>query len=221
MRLVPEDNAGKITFFTTRLPVWAAAAEEIGVSAEDVAELATLTALAGEAATAQRAAQQTAQAATAVRDAAIERMMVKGAKMIAGIRVCAMRDGQQVYSRSYVSPPADASPMAAPGQPESIIADLQTIGWLALRWQCKNPAGSSGTMYHISRRLNRTGPFEHLAIVGKRKYIDDTLAQGTITAEYEIQAIRSTRKGPVARQSVNFGTDGKFRPNFVPAGQAA
>src|SRR5215218_10373436 len=98
MRLVPEDNVGRIEFYETHLSRWAERAAEIGTTEADVAELQGLADEARSAMIAQHRAQSTAQSATLRVNMAIEALARKGSNVVQQIRAKAATDGNAVYS---------------------------------------------------------------------------------------------------------------------------
>ena len=215
MRLVPESNVGKIEFFTSRLDKWLANAAALGIDAAELAALEAEIHEARAAQLAQRMAQSAARSATLRRNLAIEKMSRRGAAIVQQIRAEASVAGAGVYSLAQIPPPADASPIGPPGKPQSLKAELLSIGWLKLRWTSKNPRGSVGTIYRISRRTEPNGPFEFIGISGERKFIDRKVPAGSARVEYEVQGIRSTAVGEVARFQYNFGTTRNSVPTAV------
>jgi hypothetical protein len=206
MRLVPRNVPEKIQFYRTHLPAWAEHAGEIGTSAQLVADLEALTDEAQAALAGQRAAQQAARAATQRLHQAAEKMGSLGAKIVMQIRTQAALAGPGVNSLALIDRPATPAPIGPPGTPFKFTADLQQIGWLTLRWKCKNPRGSTGTMYQVWRRTGFSGPFEFLGNTGTRKFVDRTVPAGAIAVTYQVQAVRSTKAGQFATHNVNFGT---------------
>jgi hypothetical protein len=68
-------------------------------------------------------------------------------------------------------------------------------------------------MYQLSRQVDTDGtgargPFEPLAYVGRRRFLDETLPPGTRRAVYRIRAVRSTAVGEAAEFPVYFHFDG-------------
>ena len=59
-------------------------------------------------------------------------------------------------------------------------------------------------MYEVFRSIDR-GPLEYLAVVGKKKFTDETLPAGAASVIYRVTALRSTQRGPAAFHLVNFG----------------
>jgi hypothetical protein len=129
------------------------------------------------------------------------------AKVIAGQDVS---DAQRIQLGLSVRKPR--RPVGAPGKPYDLRWTLTGSGSLDLQWKCAHPPGASGTTYKISRRINEERAFSLLAIVGRRRFSDITVAAGTASVTYQIQAIRSTKVGEIADFNVNFG---------VSAGHAA
>jgi hypothetical protein len=208
MRLVPEDNFGRISFYRTRVATWIERAAEIGVSVEAAEALQTEADAAWEAYQAASRARVVAEAATSRMNDAIARMANSGAAAISQIRGTARLDGEQVYVRALIDPPAKGSPIAAPGKPDRFDAAIGGVGELTLTWKCKNPRGAVGTMYKVSRQIAVGGPFEFLDIVGEKRFVDETIPPGTATVTYQVQAFRSTKAGPIATYNVHFGTIG-------------
>jgi len=113
-----------------------------------------------------------------------------------------------VFAAADVPPPADPKPVPAPGLPESFKVTLDQTGALNLSWKCPNPVGSAGVIYEIKRRLGTSGAYSFIGASGQRKFTDNTLPSGNATVGYQIQAVRTTVRGPVAQFNVNFGMGG-------------
>lgn len=100
---------------------------------------------------------------------------------------------------------ATRSPRPAPGTPFDFRVTLSAIGELTLTWKCKNPKGTSGTMYQVWRRIGPTGPFVYLGQTGEKMFRDETIPLGSAMINYRVQAVRSTKAGAAAEHIVNFG----------------
>ncbi|MGC4074611.1 MAG: hypothetical protein QM760_19340 [Nibricoccus sp.] len=121
MGTVPIKAVERIQYYQTRLAPFAAHAAAIGVTADEVDDLAAKTAAARAAYNAQQAARQNAKNATAAFKDATAAMGVAGAALIKKIRATAEQTGDRnVYALASVSPPADRSPRPAPGTPSSL-----------------------------------------------------------------------------------------------------
>jgi hypothetical protein len=114
------------------------------------------------------------------------------------------------------------SRLGEPGKPQQLRADLTGAGGLKLKWKCKHPPGARGTIYQLWRRIDG-GEREYLGGVGVKWYVDEKLPRGLMQVTYEIQAVRSTAKGPVATFTVNFGSGAAIRraATMTPPAQGA
>jgi hypothetical protein len=211
MRLVPEGNSEKITFYQTHVARWAQDPAGIGVTPEAVADLEAKSSEARDAFTARDSAQAAARSATLRLDMALDAMATAGATLIQAIRAKASQDGNHIYQLALIPAPAKASPIGAPGTPTRFSFTLSQIGTLKLKWKCDNPRGAAGTMYQVWRRVGFEGEFTYLGGSGTKSFIDDTLPAGAASVTYQIQAVRSTATGPVATFNVNFGVSGARR----------
>lgn len=207
MRLVPEDNNGKIMFFTTRVGPWADHAAEIGTTVAEIAALDADVAEAREALLAQRMAQDAARSATQRLNRVIENMARRGSTIVQQIRTQAAVAGDAVYALASIPPPADPAPIAPPGTPNTFTIALQQVGWLTLRWKCKNPRGAAGTMYHVQRSIDG-GPMQFLAATGERAFIDATVPPGSREIIYQVRGVRSTAVGDAAQYPVSLNGEG-------------
>lgn len=209
MALVPVKLSDKIEFFQGHLAPFAQHAAELGLSDAEVAELTDLVADARAARLAQDMAQTAARSATANYNMAVEKMSRAGATAIMKIRTRAESTGDlQLYPLGGLPLPAERSPIDAPGTPFRLVTTLDSNGSLALQWGCKNPKGSSGTTYYLSRSIGDTKVFNFLAITGAKRFVDTTIPPGTSQILYKIQAVRSTKSGQPGIFPVSFGSGG-------------
>ncbi|HEX3355954.1 MAG TPA: hypothetical protein VHS31_03140, partial [Tepidisphaeraceae bacterium] len=109
---------------------------------------------------------------------------------------------------AQIPAPATPSPKPAPGTPSNFKVSLDGNGALNLAWKCNNPAGTSGTIYQVWRRIGGVGDFSYLGGTGDKTFIDDTLPAGSSSVTYQVQAVRSTAVGAWAQFNVNFGVGG-------------
>jgi hypothetical protein len=216
MHVVPETRSGKITFYKVRLGAWAEEPESIGLTPESVAALAARVDEARQAEIEQRRAASAARSATAKYYSAIRRLHAEpgaGASMIQSIRAHAQTTGdRQVYFRALLPVPPKArraGSVPPPGKPTNFSAQLHQDGSLELKWTCDNPDGADGTMYEVRRRVAPDGEFAYVGTVGGKRFLDDTLPPGLAFVEYQVTAVRSTRRGELARYHVNFGSSGR------------
>jgi hypothetical protein len=97
------------------------------------------------------------------------------------------------------------SPMPPPGTPNGFRVALLNDGSVELTWTCRNPTGSTGTVYHVYRRAAAGGAFAFLGATGRKRFADAAIPAGATALTYQVQAVRSTAVGPAARFNVNFG----------------
>ena len=134
-------------------------------------------------------------------------MTLAGTEIIKAVKAKAATGGNAVYTLALLPVPATPTPVPPPGTPTDFVAALNPDGSLKLRWKCANPAGSSGTIYQVSRRVG-TGGFAALGGTGLRSFDDPTVPAGVAAVTYQVQAVRSTAAGVPAQFLVNFGVTG-------------
>jgi hypothetical protein len=206
MRIVPKRQLSRIEFFESRVARWLEKAEALRLPPESVAKLAAMTASTREALNTQYALAQAGRAATMRLKREDKMMSTEGAALIQLIGARAAQDGDGVYALASLPAPKKRSKMGPPGEPTEITHAHQQIGWLTLRWKCRNPRGAVSTMYELSRSV-AGGPFQRIGLSGQRKFIDKTIPAGATSILYKIQPIRSKTKGPVATYIVNLCGD--------------
>ncbi|HEY0009575.1 MAG TPA: hypothetical protein VGB55_12685, partial [Tepidisphaeraceae bacterium] len=77
---------------------------------------------------------------------------------------------------------------------------------LDLKFTCKNPTGTSGTLYQIFRQIGEAVEPLYIGGTGTKTFVDNTLPAGVAKVTYSIQGVRSTAVGPWAAFTVKFGT---------------
>jgi hypothetical protein len=212
MPLLPVARAKKVTFYKVRLLPWAEEAALLGLDPATVALLGERVEAARAALDAQQRARSQYRTATqAARDLVAE-MCELGAGMIQTIRATAATEGERTWTRAMLPPPAGRSKTPPPGQPSNLRVTLRAgDGSLELRWSCRNPRGSKGTIYEVRRQDGPDRPMVFLATVGKKKFVDATVPRGgAAEIVYEITAVRSPRRGVANRFLVNFGVDAQL-----------
>lgn len=217
MRLVPKDKAGKIQFCKTRVSRWAEDPGALGLSVDDVNELAALTEAAEQALRDQQQAQQTARAATMKLRQSLAEMQNQAARMISRIRgTVGDQGGHQggdqggdrgIYPLALIPAPAKRSTIGPPGKPYAFDARFDAIGTLTLTWKCRHPRGSRSVLYHLRRQID-DGAMTYLGGCPDKSFADHTLPAGAKLVRYQVQAARSTGEGPVASFTLQLGKTG-------------
>lgn len=206
MGIVPKPTAKRIAFYRTRIAKFEQNAEAIGTTPEAVADLDAKLVVARDALSHQRKAQNAARSATLRLRLAMDEVTNAGAAIISQVRTKARMTGNPgVYSLASLPPIAERSPMAEPGTPTAFSFTLESDGLLLLKWQCKNPRGSSGTMYHVFRSIGANSPLIFLGATGSKAFLDSTIPPGTSAITYRVQAFRSTKVGVANNFIVTFG----------------
>ena len=205
--VLPRSIHDRIAYFENHIATWNGAATQIGTTVAAVAALDTKTQAARAAFDAQQLAYDNAKSATLALHQAVEAMMTAGADIIKQVKTQAAITGPSVYTLANIPEPAIPSPVGAPGTPYQLKVTLNPNGSLHMSWKCDNPAGSSGTLYHIYRKVG-TAPAEFAFIggSGSRAFTDQTVPAGAPTIVYQIQAARTTAVGVAGEFIVNLGT---------------
>jgi hypothetical protein len=210
-KILPQGAIDRVSWFEAHTADWSANAVAIGTTSAAVTALTTKTTAARAAYDAQQLAFEQAKAATQSFKDAVAAMTTAGAEIIKQVKAKAASGGNAVYTLALLPVPATPAPLPPPGTPTDFTAALNPDGSLRLRWKCANPAGSSGTIYQVSRRTGGTGAAGGFAAVGgtgTRNFVDATVPAGVAAVTYQVQAVRSTAAGVAAQFVVNFGVGG-------------
>lgn len=224
MPIVPATRTGKLRFYESHLGRWAGVAPAIGLRVDDVAAVSDLAVQARAAYNAMIRARQAAESATLAFHNAIGALhqgpagftgtaedvgTLGGAALVAAIKAHAKATGDaNIYALAGIDPPAGGSPIGPPGKPMRFDVELQAGGALVLTWRCDHPRGARGTVYEVARAIGG-GPAVRLACIGEKRFVDGSLpgsaasAPGGVT--YQVTAVRSTKRGPMAAFTVQFG----------------
>ncbi len=208
MRLFPQDTYGRIQFFISHNPTWADRAGEIGATPAAIAALVDRTEAARLAYLRQLEAQQAAQAATQELNRLMEELLKAGSDVVKEIRFKAATEGESIYNLAVIPAPKQPSRIPPPGMPADITSELRQAGELLLRWKCRNPPGSVGTMYQVHRQAGIETSFTFVGSSGEKKFLDTTLPAGAASVTYSLIAVRSTARGSEARYTINLGVSG-------------
>lgn len=205
MGLLPHTKIGKIQFFQAKVAPWTANATAIGTTSAEVTAMAAKVTAAEAAMADHIAAQDAARTATQVLDDAIDGLVVSGMAIVKQVRAKAATAGPGVYNLAALPAPATPSTLGPPGTPTNVKATLNPDGSVSLAFDCANPAGSQGTIYHVYRQLEATGDFTFVGGSGSRKFTDTTIPSGLTQVVYRIQGVRSSAIGLAGEFIVKFG----------------
>ncbi len=220
MSVLPDKKNDVIVFCEQHLPVWQAAAATIGLTAPQIAQLATLTSAARDGFTAAGAARQASKAATTTSNASIRTMREFAADLIRQIKAQAeLADNpSEVYSAAQIPPPAAPSPLPPPGKPTNVAVTLEPTGAVTISWEASGSSASSGAYFNLVRKLPGQGGFSPLGGASgsttenrRMKFTDNSVPASAASqgAQYIIQGQRGTTLGQASDAiTVQFGVDG-------------
>lgn len=220
-KILPQGAVDRVAWFEAHTADWQANAVAIGTTTTAVTALTTKVTAARAAFDAQQLAFEQAKAATQNFKDAVAAMTSAGTEIIKQVKARAATGGNAIYTLALLPVPATPAPLPPPGTPTDFTASLNPDGSLKLRWKCANPAGSSGTMYQVSRKVGAGGAFAVVGGSGTKSFLDATVPAGAAAAggvTYQVQAVRSTAAGVAAQFVVNFGVGGSGEAMAVVAG---
>lgn len=185
---------------------------DIGVSADQVAELGTTLTTAQNAKTTQSAAASSAKAASTGKRNAFKDLRTKLGGLIDIVEGYAKSSGDPgVYQRAHIDPPAPPTPRSEAAQPEDVRTRVRTDGTIEVAFTVTSGGGAT---YDVQRQTvlltGEVGPWTSLATIGKKEFIDPAVPVGLRQVLYRV---RTTLSNGVASEwsepsVTNFGNDG-------------
>lgn len=194
---IPQSNAESILWVASHLPAWQADPTAIGLSAQDVTDLAAALGTATSNQSSWNTIKDEARSASALYRSSTRDMRSLAATQVATIRAFAKAsaDPQTVYSTADIPAPASPTPAPAPGTPFDFKATLNPSGELAFTFKCANAKGLQVT-YKIERQEDGgQNPFVFLTNAKERSFSDASFTPGTTTLVYRITAQTTTKDG--------------------------
>jgi hypothetical protein len=213
---IPNKDSEFLLWVGERAALWSANFSRVGLTQDDANEMKAATSASQAAYTnwlnAQRAAKEANEQWRAAK-AANRAIATAGVKTV---RTFASRSSNptEVYTLSGVPAPKTPNFGVPPGQPFGAVVTLNVVtGALEFRFECNNPPGLTGTVYLASRRTVSTtgvfGPWTQVAVSSVKRFIDNTVIQGTPAVQYQITAQRGSIVGaPSLPVTVSFGRAG-------------
>lgn len=206
MATVPDKITEKLAFFEQHLPVWIAKPTEIGISAAQVANLATLVVAARDAYEATVDARQASKTATTTQNFALDAMSEFGGDLIKTIRAYAeTTNNTDVYDIAQIPPPAAPTPAGPPEQPTNLTASLLTPFGLGLNWK---GSVAQGAYFGIWRKINGESSFSFIGTTKNKSFDDTTVPAGTNSVLYYITAYRDEFSVNSGVLSIQFSAGG-------------
>lgn len=209
MGITPNSRLGKVQFYETHVPPWAANALAIGLDVSAVTALGTATGAARVAYNEMIAARAASKAATQNFYDLVSTMHSApgfGSDMIDTIKNHAQTTGDDnVYVLAQIPAPTPPGVVGPPGTPFDFRVALLQDGAVELKWKSSNPSGATGTTYEIMRSIDG-GAMTYIDTAGEKTFTDTTLPNGCGPVTYRVTGVRSTVKGDPGQFTVQMGT---------------
>lgn len=213
MSVFPTRVQDLLDFSEQHATVWLANATAIGISSSQATAFKAAALAARTAWNAQIAAEEARRIAVVTQQSAVQALRGVGGDTVRLIRAFAevQPSPETVYNLAQIPAPAAPSPAGPPGTPENFKATLNPGGSVTIRWKCKNPAGTTGTVYQVSRRIGGpAGAYVVVGAVGTKKFTDATIPAGAGVVDYIVLGQRAEFVGPASSPfTVQFGQSGE------------
>lgn len=207
MSTVPRKGTDAIPWCLAHITPWNDNAVALKLDSADVAELASLTAVAQQSRTDLDAAEDAYRSAVASYNQAVKDMRTLASGQVAIIRATARNsdDPTSIYTLGAIPAPADPQPAPAPGTATSFKVELLQGGAITLRFRCPNPPRTGPVTYRVERQVASQSPFTFFVNAKERTFTDASIPPGTAQVVYRITAQTSTKDGNPAVFGVQFG----------------
>lgn len=189
MAIMPEKISERLEWGEVHAPVFTSNAPQIGLSEPQSDDFATAVTAFRAKYDAALAARSASQAATTEMRAAMQTFLEEASECLATIKAFAenSEDPMNVYAKAEIPPPAQPSPLGPPATPTNVSGQINNIGNVELKWTASK---QGGVFFSIWRKLYGTPDWVLQATVGEKKWTDETIAAGTILAQYYVVAHR-------------------------------
>lgn len=223
--IVPETESGRLHFYETHIPIWAAAPPAtLGLSAAQVSDLNDLTLAARAAYTAAQQARDAARAATLELHLRLAAMHDLGSDLIETIKAFSqVNDDVDVLIAAQIPARAPRRPAPPPQPPSDIRLSMLSNGSVELSWKGSTARGQFFTLWRLlpdtdlppTHRTSPTSPTSpthptpptQIAALAGNRFLDSTLPRGLTQATYFLRAHRGTRVSePSGNATIYFGT---------------
>ncbi len=211
MGIVPNTQQGAIDFFANRLPTWGANAIKIGLSAEQVTQIATDVSDASDKLAAAQAARIAAKNATLELALAMDTMRSFGGDLVKTIRTYAETTGDnEVYTLSDVPPIAPPTPVGAPATPTDLTAVINNFGEIKTEWKGSRAAGTQFILQRQMKAVDGTlGEWTYAGSSTTNDYTDNAVPTGFAAVSYRVYAQRPGGTSDASgTTTLNFGIGG-------------
>lgn len=204
---LPGYNPDAINWLEAHIGEWLDNPAAIGLTAQQVTEMATHITAARVAATDANTHRFAAQVATVAAKGMADDMRLFAAPLIANIKNYALNsaDPSAVYQAASIQPRKSPAPVAPPAQPVNLMPSLNGDGSISLTFEATGPVGST---WSITRKLHSESKFSHVgfAAPSPKVFTDHAIPAGEQSVTYSVQGIRGGTFGPVSPfVTVQFG----------------
>ena len=215
MPVIPSDPRQLITFAQNHRAVWAANAQQIGVSSQQLTVFDQALDDAADALGNAEKARIASKTATQSFQQNSRTLRAAAGEIVRSVKTYAENNGNpNVYDLAQIPAPSPRGPAQPPAKPTAITASLTPEGFITLRWKASNPAGVSGVVYTVYRAVGNSGEFTFLDAVGEKTFTDETVPSDAGPVVYKIVPKRGRQTGPSSDLfTVRFGitpTGGAF-----------
>jgi len=190
-KTLPTGLNERIAYFEQRLVAWNSSLAALGLSAQNLTDLTSLTTQARANYNAAQSAKNAAKAATTNQDNSVEALLDLGADLIKTIRAKALTtNNPTLYSIAQIPPPATPHTIGAPPAPANVRATLLNTGGIELKWE---GSLANATFFSIWRKIATEPAFTQIGTTAQKFFLDQTLpADGAILGgvNYAVKAQR-------------------------------
>lgn len=195
-------HAELLAWLEARRKLWEQNYAALGMSQAQYDEFALMLQSASDAAWTAYQARSAAFYATQQQNRELQAIREKAGDLISLIKGhINTSDDSSLWGLAGLEPPARRGTAPAPAAPTHVQARLDASGSMVVTWKARQPRGTSGAIYSVSRALNGELHETLLDVVGGKKFIDDAIPLGTRTVRYHIRARRLSRESETAGQT--------------------
>jgi hypothetical protein len=204
--VLPNSRQDMIQWFSDRVADWATNAAAIGLSIDQITEIAGLVSTAESSSGSATAARIDSKDATLVFYTDSDALRSAGADLIKVIKAYAESNNDPgVYALASVPPPSPPTPAGPPDKPTELTTRLLQPFGIGIRWK---GTVSQSAYFGIWRKLSGETSFSLLNTT-KNKSFDDTTIPNTVSGvEYFIAAYRDEFQVNSNTLAIQIGADG-------------
>lgn len=206
----PPANSALPPVVTELVVRWLPSPEDFGLDSTRVAAIKAANDIATAALLDMVAKRAAAETSTSVFNNACKTVRQLGGAAVRTIDAFAISSSNPAEIWDLAGIPAPKAPGTgpSPAQPTNLVATLDSLGQLTIKWKASNPRGISGIIYQVYRGLNGATPTA-LDVVGEKLFVDATVPVGTQSVTYIVRGKHGQRSGPLSSEfTVRFGTGG-------------